>query len=241
MTKTLDLTAIILAGGFGTRMKEGDHTIPKPLLKLGKYNLVEYNILSLIKSGVFNYIFSIGYLGNKIKNYFGDGSRYDINIRYIEDPEPLGDIGAFRNCLKYIEGTSLLVNSDDIRTGLSLEELLEFHKAKDAISTVAIIEQEDVWNHGILELNEDNRITRFIMNPSRDETRSNYANSGLYIMEKEILNYIPEGKSIAQRILHNFVDSQRFYGFPFKGLYFNVGTPEILESARHYLKELEQI
>lgn len=236
----LAITPIILAGGFGTRIKDIDN-IPKPLVKLGKYNLLENNILKLRNFGIEDYIISIGYRGEKIKEYFGDGSHYNVKIKYCQDPKPLGDTGAFRFCYKNIEGMTLLVNSDDIRTGLNLEQMLDFHKSKKAISTVALNEQELIEDHAILELDNYGKVIKYLLRPSKKETSSNLAVSGLYIMEKEILNYIPKGRSVIQRVLNKFINSQKFYGFIFQGLYFNINNLEALEKAKLHVEELEQI
>lgn len=235
-----DVPAIILAGGFGTRIRNIDSNIPKSLVKVGKYNILEHNILHLKQGGIKEFVISIGYKGNLIKEYFGDGeNKYGVKLHYVEDPYPLGDAGAFKYVYAKMCGTTILANSDEIRKGLNLEEMLEFHIKKKALSTMAVIEQLDPKNHGIIEMNRKKRIIKFLMNPSKKETDSYYANSGLYLMEKEILNYFPNKYCMMKNVLKKIVDSKKLYGFIFEGEYFNVGTPEILEKANKYFKKLK--
>ena len=239
--KTSNITAIILAGGLGTRIRGINDEVPKPLIRIGKYNLLEYNLLKLKREGVTNFVISLGYKADMVRDFFGNGSKHGVNISYSQDPQPLGDAGAFRYIYQNIRGTALFVNADDIRTGLDLRQMLAFHEDRRAISTVALIEQEDLENHGICELDGGGRVNRFLMNPTRTDTISKYANSGFYLMEEDVLAYLPEGHSSMRKVLPSFVESGRFYGFVFGGLYFNVGNLEILKRARAHSEELDRI
>ncbi|MBL7100399.1 MAG: nucleotidyltransferase family protein [Nanoarchaeota archaeon] len=241
MKKLKDIPAIILAGGLGKRIKSATSDIPKPLIKVGGCNLIEHNIFNLKKAGVKGVVISLGYKGEMIKEYFGNGKKYGLRINYIKDPYLLGDAGAFKYAYDRIAGTVILANSDEIREGLNLEEMLEFHIKKKALSTMAVIEQQDITNHGIVEVNKMEKITSFMMNPSFKETNSCYANSGLYLMEKKILTYFPDGHSMMEAILEKIVNSKKAYAFIFEGAYFNVGTPEILKKANKYFDGLKQI
>lgn len=176
-----------------------------------------------------------------IRKYLGNGSKYAVKIDYVQDPYPLGDAGSFKYIYNKIDGTAILANADEIRKGLNLEDMLESHIKKSATATMAVIEQPDVINHGIVELNRNKRITKFLMNPSQKETDSNYANSGFYLMEKDVLKYFPEGPCMMKNVPHQMVDSKRLYGFAFEGAYFNVGTPEAYKKAHEYFQKLEKV
>ncbi len=239
--KISDLTAIIVSGGFGTRIKDIESSLPKPLIRLGDYNLLEHNILRLKKVGINNFIISTWYKADQIESYFGDGKIHKVKIRYIQDPEPLGDGGAFRNCYKQINGTAILVNADDIRTNLNLEDMLKFHQDMRAISTSSVAIKEDLYNHGMVELGKNNKITKFLVKPSTNETKTRYAISGLYIMEPEVIDIFPEGYSLTKDVLFDFVKTNRFYGFPVNGLFFNIGTTEIYQGAQEETQELNKL
>ncbi len=242
MKNLSDIPAIILAGGLGTRIREAEPILPKPLIKVGKYNLLEHNILRLRKAGVRKIIISLSYKSIEIQSYFGDGKKYDVELSYCEEPNPLGDAGAFKYTYKNQTSERVLfVNSDEIRQGLNLEEMLLFHDGNNSISTVALIEKSDIQNHGIFELDQMGRATKFLMKPSKSDTSSIYANSGLYIVEREALNYFPNGISMMKDILPSLVSSNNVFGYIFNGVYFNVGTPEILSLSRTKIDELEDI
>lgn len=235
------IPAIILAGGLGTRIKGLASDVPKPLIKVGGYNLLEHNLFNLREAGVKEFVISIGYRGELIKDYFGEGEEYGIHLDYVVDPYPLGDAGALKYTFSKVGGTAILANADEIREGLDLKKMVEYHMEKGSLATMAVIEQPDIENHGIVELNRKKRVTRFMMNPSSSETSSCYANSGLYIMEEGALKCFPNGPCKMKDVLKDLVASKKLYGFVFEGTYFNVGTPEMLKKANaHFENQISQ-
>ncbi|PIO08641.1 hypothetical protein COU59_00860 [Candidatus Pacearchaeota archaeon CG10_big_fil_rev_8_21_14_0_10_34_12] len=235
--KNLDcIPAIILAGGKGLRIRKIIGEIPKPLLNIEGYSLLEHTLLPLKDAGIKKFIVSIGLNGRLIKDCIGYGEKYDVDIDYVEESSPLGDAGAFKYSFPAYAGTVLLANADEIRIGLNLEQMLAFHKEKGGLSTMAIIKQPNIKDHGIVELDEENRIKRFLMNPDINETESKYANAGLYFMEKRVLEFFPGGHCMMKNVLKDIAKTQELFGFPFVGKYFNVGTPGIFNSAQKYFK-----
>jgi mannose-1-phosphate guanylyltransferase len=228
------IPAIILAGGLGTRLQGLKEDLPKPLIKVGGRSLLERNIRYLKEAGVREFILSIGYKGDLIRDHFGGGEDCGVKIAYAEDPYPLGDAGAFKYAYGKLGGRVILADADELREGLDLGEMLGFHVKKKALVTMSVVEQEDVENHAIMELDGDLRATRLMMNPSPEETSSRYANAGLYIMEEAALNYFPDGHCMMKDVFRDIVSSGGMYCFPFDGAYFNVGTREILEKANEY-------
>ena len=225
-----NITAIILAGGFGKRINGPKNKVPKPMIKVGKHNLLEHNLLNLKRAGIRNFIISTGDKDKTIKNYFGDGAKYKINIEYKKDPYPLGDAGAFKYCFPNLEERVILANADEIRIGLDLEKMFESHIKNKSMVTMAIIKQQDKENHGIVEIDKEKKIEKFIMNPSLKETSSCYANSGIYFIEKEALNYFKKDVCMMKDVLKGITNSGKMYGFIFRGVYFNVGTSKKLIS-----------
>ena len=239
MKNLADIPVVILAGGKGMRIREAAGEIPKPLLTVGDYSLLEHSLIPLRHAGVKKFIISVGFRGDLIKDYLGDGKKYGVNIYYKEETHPLGDAGAFKFSYPRKSETVLLTNADEIRVGLDLEKMLVFHEEKEGLTTMAVIDQPDIENHGIAEFDIENRITKFLMNPHRDETDSRSANVGLYFIERDVLKYFPQGHCMMKDVLKELVKTKRIYGFPFKGVYFNVGTPDILRKANQYLKRLK--
>ncbi|MDO8508452.1 MAG: nucleotidyltransferase family protein [Nanoarchaeota archaeon] len=234
MSKLESLSCILLAGGRGSRLGKVTANIPKPLVRVGKYSLLEHNLFYLRDFGIKNLIISIGYKGNAIKEYLGKGDKYGMKINYVSDPYPLGDAGAFKFIYKDIGKRVILANADEIRVGLDLEKMLEFHQEKEAIATLALIKKAEAKLNDIAEINNKKRITRFIINASAKETYSNLTYAGLYFMEKEVLECIPKKECLMTGVIGEVVKSKKFYGFVFNGKYFNVGTENILKKARKY-------
>lgn len=239
MKSLANVPAIILAGGKGMRIKEVAGDIPKPLLTVGDYSLLEHTLISLRNAGVKKFIISVGFRGDLIKDYFRDGKKYGVSIYYKQETHPLGDAGAFKFSYPRKSETVLLTNADEIRVGLDLEKMLVFHEEKEGLTTMAVIDQSDIENHGVVEFDIENRIKKFLMNPNRDETNSRSVNAGLYFMEKNVLKYFPRGHCRMKDVLKELIKTKRMYAFPFKGVYFNVGTPNILRKANQYFKGLK--
>jgi mannose-1-phosphate guanylyltransferase len=226
----MDIGAIVLAGGLGYRLGECEPD-PKPLVRVGSRMLIEYTLFPLFEAGIRNCIISVGYRGNEIQERIGNGSRYGMHIDYIADPIPLDDAGALKYCFPRQAQQAILANADEIRLGLDVRNLIEKHLDNNAIGTVALIESDTPSQHGIFEM-EGQTVLQFFMHPSPLETSSVLANTGLYVLAKEVLTDIPDGRARMEHVLPSLVSTGRMRGFCYQGRYWNVGTPEILEEVR---------
>ncbi len=224
-------TAIILAGGEGIKLRPLTYEIPKPLIPVSGRPLVEYTIDLLKKAEIRNIIFAIGHLGDKIKQHFGDGSKFGVRISYSEERKSLGTAGALRVASSLIHGTFLAIHGD-ILTKINLLDLLHFHSQQDITATMALITAPDTETHGNVSL-QGAKILEFHEKPKKEESLSLLINSGIYVFEPSIFSYIPKkGVSFLEEdIFPLLAQKEQLAGFSFSEEWFDITSPEDYEKA----------
>lgn len=190
-------TAIILAGGLGERLRPLTLATPKPLLPINDQPILAYTIENLKNQNIKNIILAVGYKAEKIKEFFGDGEKFGVNISYCIEDQPLGTGGAVKLASQGLKETFLVLNGDNL-ADFNYQKMSEIHEKNQAKITIALFPVEDVTQFGIAELNGD-QIIRFIEKPSQEEAPSNLNNAGAYFIEPDILNILPEGKCSIER------------------------------------------
>ncbi|MCL5772061.1 MAG: NDP-sugar synthase [Actinobacteria bacterium] len=184
---------MVLAAGLGTRLRPLTDLISKPMAPIVNKPVMEH-IIELLKEHGFNEIVcNLHWYPEAIKNYFTDGSKWDIKITYSYEPELLGTAGGVKKVEAFFEGQTFLILSGDALTDINLTEMMEFHKKKGGICTIALTEVDDPSQYGVVIIDNDNKITGFQEKPLMGEAKSHLANSGIYIFEPEIFKYIPYG------------------------------------------------
>lgn len=222
------MKAVILAGGRGTRLLPLTVYRPKPMIPFFNRPLMEYAVQNLVKAGVDEIYVLVGYLKERIIDYFGDGSSWDVRMRYSNgDNIKLGTAGATKKVVKNMDETFFVVSSD-VLTNLDLKALYEYHRRKKALATIALSRVEDPTQYGIAVINDDGRILRFKEKPKPEEAFSNLVNAGIYVFEPEAFDLVPKGKNfdfskdLFPRMLENDL---ALYGFPFNEYWNDVGRP----------------
>ncbi|AEK72664.1 mannose-1-phosphate guanylyltransferase [Thermococcus sp. 4557] len=222
------MKAVILAGGRGTRLLPLTVYRPKPMIPFFNRPLMEYAVQNLVKAGVDEIYVLVGYLKERITDYFGDGSQWGIQIHYSnKDNVTLGTAGATKKVVKNMDETFFVVSSD-VLTNLDLKALYEYHRRKKALATIALSRVEDPTQYGIAVINDDGRILRFKEKPKPEEAFSNLVNAGIYVFEPEAFDLVPKGKNfdfskdLFPRMLENDL---ALYGFPFNEYWNDVGRP----------------
>jgi len=222
------MKAVILAGGKGTRLLPLTVYRPKPMIPFFNKPLMEYTLQSLVKAGVEEVYVLVGYLKERIIEYFGDGSRWGLEIHYSNGENiKLGTAGATKKVVRNMDDTFFVVSSD-VLTNLDLKALYEYHRRKKALATIALSRVEDPTQYGIAIINEDGRILRFKEKPKPEEAFSNLVNAGIYVFEPEAFDLVPKGKNfdfskdLFPRMLENDL---ALYGFPFGEYWNDVGRP----------------
>jgi len=186
------LKAVILAGGIGTRMRPLTYLMPKSMLPIGGKPLLERTIKWLKGYGIRDVVICVAYLKNQIVDYFGDGSKFDVNIEYAEADMPLGTAGQLKTAEKNISDTFLAMNGDIVTT-LNLENLIGFHKDQEGIGTIALKKFEVKVPYGYITLDSDSTIVSFQEKP----VLSFLANAGIYTLDPEVFDHIPLGRVVS--------------------------------------------
>jgi len=183
----IPVDAVIMAGGKGERLLPLTREVPKPMLTVGEKPIIEHNIDRLVQFGVKNIHISINYLGHKIESYFGNGDNKGINIHYIREDQPLGTIGAIGLVDEFTEDAVLLMNSD-LLTNIDYADFYNDFARSGADMAVATVPHHVDLPYAILELDEDRVISL------QEKPRYTYfANAGIYLIKRDLLDYIPKG------------------------------------------------
>ena len=193
---------IIMAGGFGKRLGNLTKNTPKPMLRLNGKPLLQHIIEKLIKEGFREVYISIFYLKNKIKDYFSDGKKFGIKIKYIEEKHPMGTIGCLSLLKNKMTNSFFLINCDVI-TNLNFKEMLNFHKNKNSGSTIAIKNFEFINPYGVIT-SKHNNFKKFEEKPA---TIFNI-NAGVYVFKPYVVDIIKKNKIKSIPDLFNFLQSK---------------------------------
>ncbi|HUS99220.1 MAG TPA: NDP-sugar synthase [Candidatus Thermoplasmatota archaeon] len=217
------MEAIILAGGFGTRLRPFTFTRAKSLLPILNEPMISHLIKTLPKK-VDTVVLAVNYRREQIEDYF---CAHDFGKTIIvnEEPEPLGTGGAVKFADKHINGSFFVLNADII-CSLDLSEMLRFHEKKKAVATISLWPVENVSEFGVVEIKKDGAITKFVEKPKAEDAPSDLINAGAYLLEPQVLNYIEPGKlvSMEKQIFPQIIQSTgRFFGYKFPGHWIDVG------------------
>ena len=231
-------TVLILAGGRGTRLQPLTHELPKPLIPLHDRPLIEHIVDLFKRYDIKDVIVSVGYKKEKIKDALGNGKHLGVNITYVEEKEPLGTAGPIRLAKPYLNETFIVCNVDELKE-IDLREMYSFHKQNHATTTIALTTVKDPSIYGVAIL-KGNRILDFVEKPKKGASPSNLINAGLYMMEPETINYIPEGNSSLEKdVFPKLAKEGKLFGYPFGGQWYNTGTLELYAQAIKEWKDLE--
>ena len=188
------MQAVILAGGKGTRLGRFSQTTPKPLIKIGGKPIIEHQILLLRQYGIKNIWILSGYLGWQIKNYCGDGKRWQVKIHQLIESEPLGTAGA----IKTLEGRIndvFLVLSGDVVCNFNIKSLITFHKKhKGSLATIVVHANDHPYDSDLIEIDNNNRVTSILLRKDKRHPKNllfrNITNSGIFIFSEKIFRCI---------------------------------------------------
>ena len=228
------MKAIILAGGFGTRLKSIVSDLPKPMVMIAGKPFLEHLIRNLRDQGITEVILCIHHMANKIKSYFGNGRKFGLKVTYSEEDVPLGTAGAIKKAEKYIDGTFLVLNGDSY-SNIDLNKLLEFHKDKNSKYTLCLIKVDDSREFGRVQL-EGDKIINFA---EKSDFGSGLINSGIYVFEPEIFKHIQAEKnvSIEKEIFPELTKEGLLHGYKSEGYFIDIGRPETYAKFKEDLLE----
>ncbi len=216
--------ALILAGGKVKKM-------PGCMMEMQSRTVAEHMFDLLKKYGIRKVIMSISFMKDKIKDYFGDGSRFGMDITYVEESEPLGTGGSLKLAKKYLTDSFIVANGDDLKT-INIPRMFRLHKRKNALATIALTTTTNPRQYGVARMS-GTRILEFVEKPKADDEVSNLINAGFYILEPEIIDLIPQGFSMLERdVFPKLARQGRLRGFITAGQWFDISIPERYEAAK---------
>lgn len=233
------MKAMILAAGEGTRLWPLTLNCPKVMLPLRGRPALEYTLRHLRSQGITEVAINLHYMPEAVKGYFGDGQRLGLHITYSLEESPLGTAGALTKLAHYFTETFLLIYGD-ILTDLRFSPLIDFHRGRRALATVALFTPEDPSMCGIVELDGDGRALRFVEKPAPGEVFSSQANAGIYVLEPEIIGFIPAntfcdfGHDLFPALIQK---GAPIYGCPVSAYIKDIGTKESYRQAEEDLAQ----
>lgn len=220
------MKAIIMAGGFGTRLRPITQNLPKPMVPLVIKPMMEH-IVNLLKShGFTELVVLLFFQADSIQNYFGSGEKFGVKINYILPKEDFGTAGAVKLAEEFIDDTFLVI-SGDVLTDFNLKEAVDIHKQKNTLATILLTRVDNPLPFGIVITEKDGKIKKFLEKPSWGEVFSDTINTGIYIFEKEIFKHIPEhkefdfSKDLFPKLMKKNID---IYGALMEGYWKDVGN-----------------
>lgn len=230
--KTKVSQAVILAGGEGAKMRPLTYELPKPLIPVKGKPILEYIIENLRKADIRDIILATGHLGDKIRQHFGKGAKFGVNISYSQEKKNLGTAGALANCYKLIKQQPFLVLHGDVLIEIDIKELIAFHESQsNKTATLVLSTISDPTSYGNVSL-EGNKIIKFTEKPSYKQTESYLVSVGTYVFEHTIFDYIPEKlPAMLENIFPVLAKKGLLRGFTFAGKWFDISTPENYEKA----------
>jgi len=216
------MQAIILAGGKGRRLMPYTTVLPKPLMPIGDYPIIEVILRQLKHCGFSRVTISTGYLHELIHAYLDSNRSLGLDIAYVHEESPLGTIGPLR-LIDNLDDTFLVMNGD-ILTDINYRDLIASHTKNRAIATVATYQRDVNIDFGVLEKDANRKITAFKEKPTFHFDVS----MGVYVFTKKILGYVPEGKPFGFDQLMYALTAQKeaVYSYPHTGYWLDIGRPD---------------
>jgi mannose-1-phosphate guanylyltransferase len=218
--------ALILAGGEGTRLRPLTSTVPKPVVPLVDRPFIAYMLDWLRRHGVDDVVMACGFLAAGVRNVLGDGSAYDMRIRYVEEPRPLGTGGALKYAEELLDERFLMLNGD-VLADIDLSAQLAQHERTGAQGTIALTPVEDPSAYGLVRLTDGTVVSEFVEKPSSDQIDTNNISAGAYVLERSVLSLLPpEGPASIERDVFPQLVGGALHGFVSDAYWLDIGTPD---------------
>ncbi|HET9104427.1 MAG TPA: NDP-sugar synthase [Solirubrobacteraceae bacterium] len=221
------MQALILVGGEGTRLRPLTSKLPKPVVTLVDRPFMAYMLEWLKGHGVSEVILSCGFMADGVSAVLGDGSSLGLQVRYVQEPEPLGTGGALKYAEEMLEERFLMLNGD-VLTDIDLTAQLRQHEATGASVTLALYPVQDPSAYGLVNRHSDHSVRSFVEKPRAEEIETNLISAGAYVIERPVLDRMaPAGtRSSIERDLFPELVGHGLYGYEASGYWMDIGTPD---------------
>lgn len=226
------MKAMVLAAGLGIRLRPLTESVPKPLLPVGPYPLLVWNLLLLRRHGIEHVMINLHYLGEQIRQTLGDGSHWNMHLSYSHEPVLLGTGGGIKHVEEFFDDGPFLVLNGDTIVDLDLSQLVARHRKKEALATMALRDDHNVEHWGVVETDKDDRVLRICGKgcvANKDDVllcRRMFA--GVHVLDPCMLRHVPRGgsSSIIDAYVWWLERGAMVAGYVFSGYWSDVGTPQ---------------
>lgn len=229
------MKAVIMAGGEGTRLRPLTSNQPKPMMPIINKPVMEHIVNLLKKHNITDIVATLSFLPPLVKNYFGDGTDLGVHISYVTEEAPLGTAGSVKNVEKYLNETFVVISGDAL-TDVDLTKAISFHRSKKALATLVLKSVENPLQFGVVVTNKEGRIQRFLEKPTWGQVFSDTVNTGIYILEPQILKHIPAGEQFdfSHDLFPKLLKARRrLFGYVAEGYWWDVGNLEQYLKVQH--------
>jgi NDP-sugar pyrophosphorylase family protein len=234
MYRSTRVKVFILAGGLGTRVRPLGYDLPKVMLPIGHKPLLQHHLELFRAQGFTEFIINLHHMPEKIRDVFGDGRDFGVEIAYSLEPVLLGTAGAVRRMQHALRGGTFLVFYGDNLVRMSFAPLVAFHRARRALFSMALFESDEPWTGGVVETDSTGMVVSFVEKPDRARPHRASISAGIFVVEPQVLDQIPEGFADFGR---DVIPALLARGLPVyastpHGYVRDIGTPERLAAAR---------
>ncbi len=222
------MKAVIMAGGEGSRLRPLTSNQPKPMMPLANLPMMEHIIGLLKRHGFDDIVVTLAFMPNAIRTYFADGSDWGVRIVYATEEQPLGTAGSVRNAMDELDERFLVI-SGDVLTDIDLSKIVSFHESRQALATIGLVAVDNPLEFGIVITQEDGSIERFLEKPTWGQVFSDTINTGIFMLEPEIFDYIPAGEAVdfsSEVFPKLLANNMPLFGAVAEGYWEDVGTLE---------------
>lgn len=230
------MRAVLMAGGSGTRLRPLTCDLPKPMVPILNKPIAEHIINLLKKVGIREIIATLHYFPDIMRDYFQNGNDFDVDITYaVEEEQPLGTAGCVKNIQELLHSTFLVISGDGI-TDFDLQKAIAYHREQNSLATIVLTRVPNPMEFGVVITNPDGRISRFLEKPSTSEVFSDTVNTGTYILEPEVLDYLPVNqeadfsKDLFPLLL---AEGKPIYGYIAEGYWCDVGHLDAYRQSQY--------
>lgn len=227
------MKGMILAAGEGRRLRPLTNHLPKPMLPVAGRPLLEHTITSLRDNGVTELAINLHHLPQAVIDHFGDGRDWGVSLRYSVEERLLGSAGGVKRLQAFFDET-FIVYYGDLFTQADLRPMIDLHQRTGAPATMGLYRVPDPWNRGIVQLDDQQAIVRFAEKPPPDQIFSDLANAGIYVLEPEVLDWIPAGQmyDFGHDLFPDMLAQDvQIAGYVIEDSLIDIGLPEKYEEA----------
>ena len=230
------MRAVLMAGGSGTRLRPLTCDLPKPMVPILNRPIAEHIINLLKRNQISEIIATLHYLPDVMRDYFQDGSEFGVEMTYaVEEDQPLGTAGCVKNIAELLDGTFVVISGDSI-TDFDIKAAIEFHKQKNSKATLILARVPNPVEFGVVITDSQGRINRFLEKPSSSEIFSDTVNTGTYILEPQVLDYLPSNteSDFSKDLFPLLLEKQEpIYGYVGEGYWCDVGHLDAYREAQY--------